>query len=51
MFFDSGLERTRAGLNSVTQMFSPFLITVSTSDRLLSSQESTWPKVLPSYSH
>ena len=51
VFFDSVLERTRAGLNSVIQTFSPFLITVSTSDRLLSSQETTWPKVLLSYSY
>ena len=40
-FFDSGLERTRVGLNSVAQTFSPFLITVSTSDKLCPSQETT----------
>ena len=36
-FFDSGLERTRVGFNSVIQTFSPFLVTVSSSDSLVPS--------------
>ena len=36
-FLDSGLERTRVGFNSVTQTFSPFLVTVSSSGSLLPS--------------
>ena len=47
LFIDSGLERTRVGLDSGTQTFSPFLITASASDRLLPFQENTWPKAAP----